>query len=116
MQPHKAWEGSLHHHRAPCGSFIWGFEAPLLSDDFLPAHGPLSHLVAVVRPSQDLFPNLLLPSRKTLSFNDSPSSLYLLKRILNALNNFSGIRSKSMNLEAGDFQRGTVFHPKYISV
>lgn len=82
----------------------------------LPAHGPLSHLVAVVRPSQDLFPNLLLPSRKTLSFNDSPSSLYLLKQILNALNNFSGIRSKSMNLEAGDFQRGTVFRPKYISV
>lgn len=89
---------------------------PALIFSRLPAHGPLSHLVAVVRPSQDLFPNLLLPSRKTLSFNDSPSSLYLLKRILNSLNNFSGIRSKSLNLEAGDFQRGTVFHPKYISV
>lgn len=53
---------------------------------------------------------------KTLPLNYSPSSLYLLKQILNALNNLSGIRNKSMHFEVGDFEKGRVFHPKYFSV
>lgn len=56
------------------------------------------------------------PQGKTCLLITLPVHFIYWNKLLNAFNNFSGIRNKSMHFGVGDFERRRVCHPKYFSV